>query len=474
MNLEEDKIISILLTFSKYELNRFRKFLNSPYFNENKNLILFYLSIEKSLGKKLSGLGREDIWKGAFANKKFNELKYRRFNSDLTKLAYRFLSIEWHERETLSGMEGVLKKVNTADLGKHYMTALRNIRKELDENLIRNDYYYYYRYISEYESHMHLERIKIKRTSLDNLQEADSNLDVFYIINKLKHYCDALNYKTFLSIGIDVKLLPSLMQFIEENDYLKYPAVDIYYTISKTITEPENKENYFYLLELLENNYYLFPDIELRTLYIYATNFCITRINSGDKDFFKVLYDLYSILLERKTIFNHDELDERHYKNIITLGVRLKDYSGVETFILEYSPKLKIEYRENALSYNLAHLYFAQKKYTEVIEQLSVVEYSDLFYALGSKLILLKTYYEMNEYAAMESFIDTFRIYLRRNKLITGKMKTQYMNFLKFFKKLTSIPLYEKNSFAQLEELINKTDEVTNKAWLLEKISGLK
>ncbi len=475
MNKKEDKVLTLLTTFSKYERSRLRRFLLSPYFNENENLIHFYNSIEDFLGKPNRKISREGLWKKAFGKKKFQEQAYRRLCSDLTKLAYRFLSIEWHERQSFSHWEGTLKKVNSADLNKHYLTALRNVRKGLEESTIRNSDYFYTRYVSEYESHVHLERIKAKRNSLTNLQEADTNLDVFYIANKLKHYCDALNYKTILSIEIDVKILPRLIEFIETYGYLKFPVVHIYYCIVKTINEPENTENYFLLESLLKKHYLSFPPSELKTLYIYATNFCIKSLNSGNRDFFEHLYDLYFTMLDKKTIFNATGvLDERHYKNIITLGIGLKDYKGVEQFILEYSLMLKKENQENARTYNLAHLYFATQDYDKVIEQLNKVEYKDVFYALGSKTMLLKTYYELDEYLAMDSQIDSFRIYLRRNKLISGKKRTQYLNFLRFFKKMTSIPSYDKQAYTKLENKIKDNVEVYNKNWLIEKISNLK
>lgn len=456
---------------NKYELNRFRKFLNSPYFNDSSEILDFFTAIEYFIRNDLEGVNRVMVWEKSFGKVKYGEQKYRRLASDLTKLAYRFLSVEWHERDGLSGQEGVLKKVNAAPLGKHYKTALRNFRKDLDEHNYQNSDFYYYKYVSEYESHIHLERINAKRTTLQNLEEADVSLDVYYIINKLKHYCDALNYKRFLSIEIEVKLLPQLLQFILDNGYLKIPAIHIYYNISKTLTDFENTDNYFELVELLEQHHELFPKPELRTLYIYATNYCITQLNLENKAFFRILYELYFTLLMRKTIFNHeDELDERHYKNIISLGISLKDYDGVEEFILEFSPKLQKRVRDNALTYNLAHLYYAKQDFGKVIEQLSHVEYNDVFYALGSKLILLKTYYDTNEFMAFEAQVDSFSIYIRRNKLISGEMKTQYMNYLKFIRKLYYIPKYEKGEILKLKEKIEKTTQVTNKSWLKEKV----
>ncbi len=474
MDVKNDKVITLLGYFSKYELNRFRKFLLSPYFNENEDAVVFYDALEFFLRKEKPEFTRDSIWKKAFRKAPYSEQKYRRLASDLTKLAYRFLSVEWHERGGLSLYEGILKRVNAAPLNKHYKTALRNFRKELDDHSYRDSYYFYYKYISEYESHVHLERTNARRTTLSNLQDADTNLDTFYIINKLKHFCDALNYKTFLSIEIEVKLLPQLLQFVEENGYLDIPIVHIYYHISKTLTHPENSDHYYKIVELLEEHYMLFSPTELRTMYIYATNYCITQINLGNAEYYRILYELYFILLKRKTIFNKEgELDERHYKNIISLGVRLKDYDGIENFILEYSPKLPKIVKDNALTYNLAHVYYSKRDYEKVIEQLRYVEYNDVFYALGSRFMLLKTYYETSEFKAFEAQMDSFNIYLRRNKLISGDMKIQYMNCLKYIKKMYNTPKYNKDTFVGLKQKIEENPQVINKNWLYEKLDEL-
>ena len=62
------------------------------------------------------------------------------------------------------------------------------------------------------------------------------------------------------------------------------------------------------------------------------------------------------------------------YKNITTVGLQVKEYGWVENFIQKYTSYLPKDNRENALTYNLAKVYFSQKKYNQVIEQLREVE----------------------------------------------------------------------------------------------------
>ena len=79
-----------------------------------------------------------------------------------------------------------------------------------------------------------------------------------------------------------------------------------------------------------------------------------------------------------------------------------------------------------------------------MIEQLREVEYKNLTYSLGGKLMLLKTYYELEELNPLSSLLDSYSIYLRRNKLISRELKQQYLNVLRFTRKLASIAPYDK------------------------------
>ena len=70
-----DKLISLLKTFSKYDLNAFGKYLASPFFNENKDLITLFSLIQKSFkqtqtnGIKTNGLEKKEVWKNFLKTK---------------------------------------------------------------------------------------------------------------------------------------------------------------------------------------------------------------------------------------------------------------------------------------------------------------------------------------------------------------------------------------------------------------------
>jgi hypothetical protein len=90
---------------------------------------------------------------------------------------------------------------------------------------------------------------------------------------------------------------------------------------------------------------------------------------------------------------------------------------------------------------------------------------------LDSKILLLKTYYELEEVDAFFSLIDSFYVYLRRNDLISNYQKTICLNFVKFVKKLMRIKLGDKKAAEKLLEEIQETKHVASISWLIKKTS---
>ena len=58
-----NKTYTILQSFDKYEVNRLRKFLQSPYFNMNEAIVeLFEIFVKDIFAKSNKELSKEIIW----------------------------------------------------------------------------------------------------------------------------------------------------------------------------------------------------------------------------------------------------------------------------------------------------------------------------------------------------------------------------------------------------------------------------
>jgi hypothetical protein len=150
------------------------------------------------------------------------------------------------------------------------------------------------------------------------------------------------------------------------------------------------------------------------------------------------------------------------------------EYAWVQSFIETYTPFLPSDIRENARTFNLASLHFHQKKFRQVIALIQDVEYSDLVYALSAKQLLVRTYFELGEFIVLDSLIDSFKIYLRRNKQISKTQKMEYLNFLSYVKSMTVLTPRDHQKINKLSSRIEKASSVMPKKWLLEKIDAFR
>jgi hypothetical protein len=146
----------------------------------------------------------------------------------------------------------------------------------------------------------------------------------------------------------------------------------------------------------------------------------------------------------------------------------------VEKFIHEYNIRLDEKYRDNAVTFNLAQLYFYKKDYPGVIAQLSQVEYEDITYNLNSKTLLMASYFELDELDALNSLLDTFRVYLNRNKKIPATRRKHYLNTISIVRKLARIRPGEKKEIEKLHQEIEATQGIVSKNWIIEKLDALK
>ena len=206
-----------------------------------------------------------------------------------------------------------------------------------------------------------------------------------------------------------------------------------------------------------------------REIYTFALNYCIRKINLGEAVFYQELFELYQYVLAKNYIFDDGKLPAWDYKNIVTLGLRLKEFAWVEQFLYDYNSRLLDDFKENALNYNLAKLNFAKGNFDKVLDFLQIVEYQDIFYTLDSKVLLIKTYFELSEWTATDSQLESFRIFLVREKTVSETTRQQFLNFCKFTKKLLLFP-NKKKLQAILVDLEANT-EVADKQWLRSKLN---
>lgn len=472
--MRNTKLYWILQNFDKYEQNRLRKFLQSPYFNKDVYIINLFSTlvddVNKLLEKTCGELYKEEVWKKIRPEEGYDDVRFRKYCSDLLKVIESYLAQQIYEEKatakTLYLMEAIGKRKLDRlknDVTKHFIKTSQQVFHKSSE-------FYLEQYVYEknfYELHKH------DRTSRTNVEDINKNLDIFFVSEKLKYYCLSLGQQKVASHIYKIEFIDDIKKKIEKGAYEDIPSIAIYYQILLMEGDGSNPEHYFKLKELLEKNGLKFPREEAESMYGFALNHCISKINRGEQDFQKELFDLYKDSLKKEIIIVDGELSPWDFRNISNIALRLGEYVWVQDFIDRYSAYLPENFRENAVAFNLAQLYFYQKKYDALKTILREVVFEDFSYNLNTKVMLLLTYYETDEIEPLQSLIESFRTYLNRHKDIPTLRRQNYLNLIKFTKRLTNIIPGDKKSIQKLKQELEATKNVASHAWLMEKIAEL-
>jgi len=468
------KLFDYFQSINSYELNRFQKFVQSPCFNEDENIVRLVGELLPLLKQKIAQQTDEkSIWKKVFGNKRFAQQTFNRLLSDTVKQVEQFLVTDALNRNPISNKIALLEVLNQRRLDKHFPELHRFTTQKVKDITVKNADYYYQEFQLHQLQNNFIEN-QNQRTTDKNLQQIFTSLDVFYFIHKLKFYAAALHYGSFLSEQNEAALIHETIAETEKPQYKTIAHLQAYRTVVLTFLEHENDNHFKQLVSLIQYNSPQFSHLELQSLLSFAINHCIRKINMGNADFLRELFHLYQYALNKKLLLDErNQLSQWEYKNIVTTALRVKEFKWTEKFLTTFKTQLPTTERENAFTFNMARYYFAVKKYDSVLTLLQRVEYSDIFYQLDAKCTLLKTYYEIGEALPIHSLKDSFRILLRRKKHITEQQKANYLNLLKFTIRLHKTNVRNHKDLQQLKNEITTTQNIADKNWLLEKLNEL-
>ncbi len=482
--MEKTKLIALLRTFSPEEMKGLTKFVHSPLYNKHEQLQRFTGLLAKAHPDFSSTkVRKQHIYQSLYPGAPYRDGRMRELIAYELRLVENYLVKRQLEKDPYVRQQLLLEGLREKGESKHFEQKVQQIRKKWSGNIFRDEQYYYNRYLLENEVDEY-DMYHGRRSRNDNLQPKVDNLDVFYLSAKLKASCEMINRENIVSRQYEYTLLDELMRYIGDQyeRFKDIPAIVLYYQVLLTLREPQQEAHYNTLKVLLDRHNQQFQPEEAHALYAYALNYCVKKINAGNDVYLEEIFRLYKALLENGILMYDGHLPEYYYKNIVSAGCRLKQYDWTYQFIQQYKAGLLEEVRANAHTYNLAAFYFETKAYDKAIELLLGVEFTDIFYDLGAKTMLLKIYFEEEEDEPLFSLIEAFRIYLKRNKKVSDNQRKAYANMIKLANKIyrqklkqgLTARLSPAKRQVQLIREIRATEPVANSAWLLEKVADIK
>jgi hypothetical protein len=451
-------------TLDAREKKELDDFISSPYFNKDQQIIKLYKQL------LLDNTDPKDLYRKATA-KKYNEKELRYLLSDLNQLIETYLShAKFNLRSSLK-KQLLIEHLHDKKLSKYIEHHQQALIKESNSQTLQDSDHLAKKLAAE---EMSFRFSTGNNRGLDSrLQDLSDSIDKYYFSKKLKYACEMINRSNVLHVKYDISFIDQIKSFLKDSRFLEVPAVSVYYHILSGLSEPGNEKHYRDLRSKLLQFRNVFSDHELRDMFTFAQNYCIRQLNLGKGEYLEELFHNYSYLLKERIILTNNILSQFDFKNIVTIALRLKEFDWVKNFIKQYLQFVPQADRLNAEIYNLSRYHYAVGDNRKALKIMQDVEFTDVYYQLDAKVLLLKIYYDTNTFDSFLALIKSFTNYLKRNGKVSAYQRDTYLNFVKIISKMFNYKMFDKGDIDKVKKEFTALTNVADVNWLRGKIAEL-
>lgn len=466
--MQNSILVQVFRSLNKKEIRELRKFVRSPFFNQREDVIQLFDFLADHSEASAEKLEKTKVFPHIFPEGgAYDDSQMRYAMSFLLDAIRQYLAYREMNSDEVFTQIHLIRALRKKSLDSLFEKEWAGALALQEKQPYRNVRYHYHNYLLYQE---HYDQLSLQQRSGDlHLQEMSNHLSTFYIADILRQSCIMLTHQNMSQQRYHLALLSEILPVLERGEFMDIPLVAIYYHAYRALNNPAEDQYFQTLKQLIETHWKHFPESEIRDIYMLALNYCIRKINGGESRYMREAFDLYRSGLENRVLFENGILTKYTYKNAMTAGLWLQEFDWVRRFLDEYKEYLHPRERENTYRYNLANYYFRKPDYDQAMKLLQQVEFRDVLYNLDARRMLLRIYYELEEYDPLMSLLDSFSTYIRRQREV-GYHKDNYLNLIRFVKKMLNSNLRDHKVRQQIREEIEQTHALAERSWLMEQL----
>ena len=479
-------IFQLLQTFSDEEIKKFNSFLNSPYFNRNKKVILLFNEIMNYFPLfNHKNLLKGKLFKTIYGVEEKGKSNLRLLYSELLHLAMTFIQFQRVQSDTSTLNIMLLHELNNRKQSSLFNLELKKIQEGAEETIDGDFFKFKYQIENEKYNNFKINdkiiKPQIPSEHISISDESDKYLTLYFLTEIISDYVNLIMHSLKYNLNINETYTKELIKSINlkqiqsafNKDHQYLYILDIYLCLYELFEDVDNLEKYIKYKSLVEKYYNKLSSKERQFHYSKITNYLtlMDLKHPGKNEYSAYLFKIYKYILANKLYLNDktDYLPESLYRAILLIGIRLNQLKWVKTYIQEFTPFVHPKYKKNLFVYAYSIYYFSTKEYEKSLEYVNRINFNYFIYKFDVKLLLIKIYYELTYYEEALSTIHSFKELLRTDSFFNNEVKSQYLNFIKFINLLL---LHKTNSVKDLDFNLHKLKKCQNiiyKEWLLEK-----
>lgn len=472
--MQESQLMKTFQCLTRQDRRDLRLFVRSPFHNTREDVIRLYDYLDTSIDATQRDMRKETVFEAVFPKNTegvsvpFDLKKLNYTLSFLDKLIREYLIINQLQNEPLECDWLLQKAYIQRGAYKLVVKTLTTARQNFDSLLMQKAGAHYHDF-RLYRAHYDFVSWR-ERSDDTGLQEAADAFTTFSVVEVLRQGCSMLTQQAFSKKKYQLPLLETALKIAENTEGGKSVAIKAYFHAYQSLSKGDDIEiqrfHFQELRRILENNWQEFPVEEIHGLYLMAINFCIKKMNGGEQAYNHEVLDIYKIGLQNRLLFENNQLSPYTYKNTMMAAMKAGEMDWAAAFLDEYKPFLPPKDREMMYKYNKAFYFFRIKDYQSAMPMLQTVHLPEVLYNLDARRLLARIYFELNETTALDSLIESSKIYLHRQKGI-GYHREMYLNFFKILEILLKTTSKKRNL---LRGMIEETKYLAEREWLLEKL----
>lgn len=307
-----------------------------------------------------------------------------------------------------------------------------------------------------------------RRSDIGGLTEMADSLTAWFVAERLRQACAVQLHQQIHNASISQSLLEECLVLAGEAPFSGLPAVAIYYHSFLALRDSD-AAHFRTLCDWLPKVSAVLGATEGRDVFLIAINFCIRQINRGERQWLNEVLGLYQSGLEQEVFMENGRLSRFTFNNIVLAALGLQNYPWARQFIESYQHYIDPDFREGAVHYNLAMVAYRQQDYPEAMRLLQLISRDDTLQQLDARRMLLRIYFDLREFDALESLLDSFKLYIYRQQEL-GYHRELYLNLIRFVKALIQLPPGDRAARLRLREQIESNPSIAERAWLLQQL----
>jgi len=471
--MKKSKLINLFSTLDNTEIKEFGKYLEGTTYRKSGGLFTLFNYLKKWHPKFPSKkMDKEVVSKAIFKGSKTFNRRLFDLMSNLGKILEDFLIKKRLEQQELERDFLLLEVLKERKQDKLFFQKINQLEKKWAKQEEAGIEHLHNKYRLMQMCFLHPNYSVIHEMPLNPLHLIEK-MDAYYFSAKL--YWTLCHYTTNNYV-VDSKsadeqkehlleevlTLSTTPQF-QKNTRIKLLSGLLKSFINKDYTNYQEFKNDFF------QNLDVYSEYEKHDLINFLGDACYENHKSGDTNALQELFEINRIAVEKKLILEDGYVATGHFRNIVNIGLAVKELNWTEKFIQEFGHSLQVEQKQDTLIFSEASLYFHKEKYDDALKKLAQIKLQNVVYGIQARCLQLQCYYTIDDYDLFYNLTKSFSIFLNRNKSIATITKTALLNFISYSKRLFEYHLESKENVEDLLIEIQENANTVYKAWLLEK-----